>query len=88
MRHSGRRAKSSGGTHEWISADTIRRLETKKERKIELNTGWTRADKSKGQAEYTAADREVKRIIRKDKRDYWAVKQRKQQVRVILKTCT
>ena len=88
MRHSGRIAKYSCGTHGWISAHTIRRLETEKERKIELNTGWTRAAKSKGHAEYTAADREAKRIIRKDKRDYWAVKRRKQQVRVILKTCT
>ena len=55
---------------EWISADTIQRLETRKERKFTLNTSWTRAAKSKAQAEYTAADREVKRSIRKDKRDY------------------
>lgn len=55
---------------EWISADTIRRLETRKERKTALNTSRTRAAKSKAQAEHTAADREVKRSIRKDKRDY------------------
>ena len=55
---------------EWISADTIQRLETRKERKSALNTSRTRAAKSKAQAEYTTADREVKRNIRKDKRDY------------------
>ena len=35
-----------------------------------LNTSRTRAAKSKAQAEYTAAEREVKRSIRNDKRDY------------------
>ena len=51
---------------EWISTDTIQRLE----RQTALNTSRTRATKSKAQAEYTAADREVKRSVRKDKRDY------------------
>ena len=55
---------------EWISADTIQRLETRKERKAALNSSRTRAAKSKAQAEYAAANREVKRSIRKDKRDY------------------
>ena len=55
---------------EWISTDTIQKLQTRKERKIALNTSRTRAAKSKAQAEYTAADREVKRSISQDKRDY------------------
>ena len=42
---------------DWISADTIQRLEARKERKTALNTSRTRATKSKAQAEYTAADR-------------------------------
>ena len=35
-----------------------------------LNNNRTRAAKTKAQEEYTAADREVQRNIRKDKRDY------------------
>jgi len=62
--------KTKAPHKEWISADTIWRLKTRKERKVALNTSWTRATKSKAQAEYTAADREVKRSIRKEKRDY------------------
>ena len=62
--------KTKGQHKEWTSADTIQRLKTRKERKSALNTSWTRAAKSKALAEYTAADREVKRNIRKDKRDY------------------
>nr|KAG5711942.1 hypothetical protein BaRGS_026383 [Batillaria attramentaria] len=55
---------------EWISADTIQKLEVRKEKKSVLNTSRTRRAKAKAQEEYTAADREVKRSIRKDKRDY------------------
>ena len=46
---------------EWISADTIHELETSRESKTVLNNSRTRA--------YTAVDREVKRSIKKDKRD-------------------
>ena len=35
-----------------------------------LNNSRTRAAKAKAQEEYTAADKEVKRSTRKDKRDY------------------
>ena len=55
---------------EWISADTIHKLETRRERKTVLNNSRTRAAKVKTQEEYTAVDREVKRSIKKDKRDY------------------
>ena len=40
------------------------------ERKIVLNNSQTRAVKAKAQEEYTAADKEVKRSIKKDKMDY------------------
>ena len=46
---------------EWIPADTIRKLETRRERKSVLNNSRTRAAKAKAQEEYTAVDREVKR---------------------------
>ena len=55
---------------EWISADTIHKLETRRERKTVLNNSRTRAAKTRTQEEYTAVDREVKRSIKKDKRDY------------------
>nr|KAG5700724.1 hypothetical protein BaRGS_029089 [Batillaria attramentaria] len=46
------------------------KLEVRKEKKAALNTSRTRRAKAKAQEEYTAADREVKRSTRKDKRDY------------------
>ena len=52
--------------------DTIHKLETRRERerKTVLNNSRTRAAKAWAQEEYTAEDREVKRNIKKDKRDY------------------
>ena len=82
LKHSGNTARSSGKTceevlgkkktqhKEWISADTIHKLETRRERNTVLNNSWTRAAKARAQEEYTAVDREVKRSIKKDKRDY------------------
>ena len=55
---------------DWTSADTIHKLETRRERKTVLNNSQTRAAKAKAQEEYTAVDREVKRSIKKDKRGY------------------
>ena len=57
---------------EWISADTIHKLETSREteRKTVLNNSRTRAAIAKAQEENTAADREVKRSIKRDKRGY------------------
>ena len=55
---------------EWISADTIHKLETRRERKTVLNNSRTRAAKARAQEECTAVDREVKRSIKKDKKDY------------------
>ena len=55
---------------EWISADTIHKLEVRRERKIVLNNSRTRAAKAKAQEEYTAVDRVVKMSIKKNKRDY------------------
>nr|KAG5697245.1 hypothetical protein BaRGS_028981 [Batillaria attramentaria] len=46
------------------------KLEVRKKKKTALNTSRTRRAKAKAQKEYTAADREVKRSTRKDKRDY------------------
>ena len=54
---------------DWISADTTHMLETRRERKCVLNNSRSRAAKAKTQEEYTVVDREVKRSIKKDKRD-------------------
>ena len=55
---------------ERISADTIHKMETRRERKTVLNNSRTRAAKARAQEEYTAVDREVNRSIKKDKRDH------------------
>ncbi|KAI8484441.1 hypothetical protein Bbelb_378740 [Branchiostoma belcheri] len=55
---------------EWMSASTLQRLEERKEKKAVLNMSRTRSAKEKAQEEYTAADREVKKSVRKDKRDH------------------
>ena len=44
-------------------------MEIRRERKTVLNNCRKRAAKAKAQEEYTTADREVKRSIKKDKRD-------------------
>nr|KAG5686924.1 hypothetical protein BaRGS_020733 [Batillaria attramentaria] len=54
---------------EWISADTIQKLEVRKKKKTALNTSRTRRAKARHRKN-TPADREVKRSTRKDKRDY------------------
>nr|KAG5695063.1 hypothetical protein BaRGS_032556 [Batillaria attramentaria] len=76
-RQSGNTARNSGTTmsrgpekaktqhKEWISVDTIQKLEVRKEKKTALNTSRTKRAKAKAQEEYTAADRGVKRSTRK-----------------------
>lgn len=46
---------------EWISADTLKKLDVRKEKKAALNNSRTRAAKAKAQEEYTATDKEVKK---------------------------
>ena len=55
---------------EWISQDTIQKIEARKEKKEVWNKSQTRAAKAKAQEDYSAANREVKKSIRMDKRDY------------------
>ena len=55
---------------DWISADTLQRLEERKTKKAQLNMGRTRAAKARAQEEYTTADKEVKRSVKKDKKNY------------------
>ena len=55
---------------EWISHDTLIKVERRKTLKESLNNTKTRAAKQKAQHEYTQADKEVKNSARKDKRNF------------------
>uniref|UniRef100_A0A452GGJ1 Endonuclease/exonuclease/phosphatase domain-containing protein n=1 Tax=Gopherus agassizii TaxID=38772 RepID=A0A452GGJ1_9SAUR len=55
---------------EWITAETLIKIEDRKKKKAAVNNSRTRAAKAKAQKEYAEAHRAVKRNIRKDKREY------------------
>ena len=55
---------------EWTSAETIRKLDIRKEKKASVNNSRTRAEKQRAQQEYTAADKEVKKSVKLDKRNF------------------
>jgi hypothetical protein len=54
---------------DWISADTLLKIQTRRPKKEAVNSSRTRISKAATQAEYIQAHREVKRNL-KDKRDY------------------
>ncbi|RTG81912.1 uncharacterized protein DC041_0005420 [Schistosoma bovis] len=53
---------------EWITVDTLDKIQERRNKKAAINTSRTRAEKAKAQAEYTEVNTEVKRSIRTDKR--------------------
>ncbi|VDP78949.1 unnamed protein product, partial [Schistosoma curassoni] len=55
---------------EWITADTLDKIQERRNKKAAINTSRTRAEKAKAQAEYTEVNMQVKRSIRTDKRRY------------------
>ncbi|VDP77836.1 unnamed protein product, partial [Schistosoma curassoni] len=55
---------------EWITVDTLDKIQERRNRKAAINTSRTRAEKAKAQAEYTKVNKQVKRSIRTDKRKY------------------
>ncbi|VDP25569.1 unnamed protein product [Schistosoma margrebowiei] len=55
---------------EWITVDTLDKIQEKRNKKAAINTSRTRAEKSKAQAEYTEVNKQVNRSIRTDKRQY------------------
>uniref|UniRef100_A0AAV2J1Z3 Reverse transcriptase domain-containing protein n=1 Tax=Knipowitschia caucasica TaxID=637954 RepID=A0AAV2J1Z3_KNICA len=58
-------------THkEWISTETLQRVKERRKKKENVNNSKTRATKAKAQEEYAEANRNVKRSIRTDKRNY------------------
>ncbi|VDP42490.1 unnamed protein product [Schistosoma margrebowiei] len=55
---------------EWITVDTLDKIQERRNKKAAINTSRTRAEKVKAQAEYTEVNKQVKRSIRTDKRKY------------------
>ncbi|VDO75263.1 unnamed protein product [Schistosoma margrebowiei] len=54
----------------WITVDTLDKIRERRNKKAAINTSRTRAEKAKAQAEYTEVNKQVKRSIRIDKRNY------------------
>ncbi|VDO47426.1 unnamed protein product [Schistosoma margrebowiei] len=55
---------------EWITVDTLDKIQERKNKKAAINISRTRAKKAKAQAEYTEVNKQVKKSIRTDKRKY------------------
>ncbi|VDO47389.1 unnamed protein product [Schistosoma margrebowiei] len=55
---------------EWITVDTLDKIQERRNKKAAINTSRTRAEKAKSQAEYTEVNKQVKRSIRTEKRKY------------------
>lgn len=55
---------------EWISVETLNKIQERKKKKAAVNVIRTRAEKSKVQEKYIEAYRRVKKSIRQDKRKY------------------
>ncbi|VDP56153.1 unnamed protein product [Schistosoma margrebowiei] len=55
---------------EWITVDTLDKIQERRNKKAAINTSRTRAEKVKAKAEYTEVNKQVKRSIRIDKRKY------------------
>ncbi|KAL3863347.1 hypothetical protein ACJMK2_005107, partial [Sinanodonta woodiana] len=58
-------------THkEWISTETLRKIQERRKKKTAVNNSRTRTAKAKANDEYAEANRSVKRSIKKDKKNY------------------
>ncbi|VDP21563.1 unnamed protein product [Schistosoma margrebowiei] len=55
---------------QWISIETLDKIKERKNKKTAINNSRTRAEKVQAQAEYTEANKQVKRSIRTDKKKY------------------
>ena len=56
--------------NDWISAEPIRKIQIRKYNKGAVNSSRTRAAKVAAQKEHTSANREVKKRVKTDKRDF------------------
>ncbi|VDO96129.1 unnamed protein product [Schistosoma margrebowiei] len=55
---------------EWITVDTLDKIQERRNKNAAINISRTRAEKAKAQAEYTVVNKQVKKSIRTDKRKY------------------
>ena len=55
--------------NDWLSAETIRKIQIRKHKKMTVNSSRTRAAKVVAQKERTAANRKVRKSVKTDKRD-------------------
>ena len=55
---------------DWISVETIRKIQTRRDNKEAVNSSCTRAAKVTAQKEHTAANREVKKSFKTGKRNF------------------
>ena len=55
---------------EWISTDTLKKVEQRKEKKAAINNSRTRAEKAKAQEQYKQVNKIVKKSVKADKRNY------------------
>ncbi|VDP70944.1 unnamed protein product [Schistosoma curassoni] len=58
------------GHKEWITVDTLDKIQERRNKKAAINTSRTTVEKTKAQAEYTEVNKQVKRSIKTDKRKY------------------
>ncbi|VDP46580.1 unnamed protein product [Schistosoma margrebowiei] len=56
--------------NEWISTETLDKIKERKNKKAAINNSRTRAEKVQAHAEYIEANKQVKRSIRADKKNY------------------
>ncbi|VDP47871.1 unnamed protein product [Schistosoma curassoni] len=55
---------------EWISMETLEKIQGRRNKKIAINNTRTRTEKVKGQAEHAEVKKQVKKCIRADKQKY------------------
>ncbi|VDP52987.1 unnamed protein product [Schistosoma margrebowiei] len=55
---------------EWISIETLDKIKGRKNKKAAINNSRAREEKAQAQAEYTEANKQVKKSIRADKKKY------------------
>ena len=56
---------------DWISAETLGKAAERKQRKATINNSKTRAAKTEAHHLYTEANKEVKRSVKRDKKEYF-----------------
>ena len=55
---------------EWISIETLSKIETRRKLKEKINSSKTRAAKREAQSQYNKANQEVRKNSRRDKRKF------------------